>query len=110
MKGDMLSRVMKKGGVLLYVVPAPRHLFSMKRVLYEKPYENEESFAEYEGFSHIERIGVDSTATLSRDELSSLFAMTPYFWRTPEEGARRLRERESLEVEFSFYIHVYKRV
>lgn len=109
MADSELLRVMKKGGVMLYVVPAAKHLFEMKSVLYDNPYENEEIITEYEGFSHIERISVDSSATLGRDEISSLFAMTPYFWRTPEEGVERLREKDCLDIGFSFYIHVYKK-
>ena len=35
-------RVVKPGGVFLYVVPAPHHLMEMKNVLYEAPYENPE--------------------------------------------------------------------
>ena len=107
--GELL-RIMKTGGVLLYVVPAARHLFSMKRVLYSDPYENDEVVTEYQGFTHIERIAVESRATLKQSELSSLFSMTPYFWRTPEEGVKRLQSLDSLEVEFSFYIHVYKKI
>lgn len=110
MAGEELARIMKTGGVLLYVVPAARHLYSMKEVLYPEPYENEELITEYRGFSHIERIAVDSRAILGKNEIASLFAMTPYFWRTPEEGTRRLESLDMLDVEFSFYIHVYKRV
>lgn len=110
MAEEELKRITKKDGVLLYVVPAARHLFSMKKVLYENPYENEEIITEYDGFSHIERISVESRAVLQKDEISPLFSMTPYFWRTPEEGVKNLQALDSLEVEFSFYIHVYKRV
>ena len=110
MAEDELSRIMKKDGVLLYVVPAARHLYSMKRVLYDNPYENEETITEYNGFVHIEKIAVDSCATLEKNEIFSLFSMTPYFWRTPEEGVKKLQELDRLEIEFSFYIHVYKRV
>jgi 23S rRNA (guanine745-N1)-methyltransferase len=110
MADSELLRVMKSGGVLLYATPAAKHLFSMKSVLYDKPYENEETVTEYEGFSHVERISVDSSATLDSEAIQSLFAMTPYFWRTPEEGVKRLREKQLLDIEFSFYIHVYKKV
>lgn len=110
MAEEELARIIKKDGVLLYVVPAARHLFSMKEVLYDNPYENEETVTEYKGFTHVERIAVDSCATLDKNEISALFAMTPYFWRTPEEGVKKLKALEKLDIGFSFYIHVYKRV
>jgi 23S rRNA (guanine745-N1)-methyltransferase len=104
------KRILKPRGVLLYAVPAPRHLYSMKKVLYENPYENEEKNTDYEGFSHIEKIAVSSSARLKGKELSALFAMTPYYWRTSEEGATRLGALDELEVEFSFFVHVYERI
>ena len=110
MASEELARVTRKNGVMLYVVPAAKHLFEMKSVLYDTPYENEEKIEEYEGFEHIEAIEVNSRSVLSKKELASLFAMTPYFWRTPEEGAKRLEELSELEVGFSFFIHAYRRI
>ncbi|MFR5118979.1 MAG: hypothetical protein ACLTD2_02990 [Ruminococcus sp.] len=37
---DEYARVLKDGGKLVVVSPSPRHLFELKEVLYEKPYEN----------------------------------------------------------------------
>ena len=102
-------RVMKDNGILLYVVPAARHLYSMKSVLYETPYENEEKAVEYQGLELCEAVQVDSSAILSREELASLFEMTPYFWTTSKEGSERLSSLEELEVGFSFIIYVYKK-
>ncbi len=104
------ARVMKSGSTLLYVVPASRHLYSMKSVLYESPYENEEGAVEYGGFKLVGSQPVESSAKLSGEELMSLFAMTPYFWTTSKDGAERLASLDSLEVEFSFIIYIYKRI
>ena len=35
--------------------------------------------------------------------------MTPYYWKTPKEGAARLAELDGLKVQASFRIHVFRR-
>lgn len=104
------ARILKKGGVLLYAVPAREHLYSMKKVLYENPYENEEKEVEYEGFELVERVDAKDLIHIEGEEIQNLFSMTPYFWRTSKEGTARLLETKSLDVEISFYVYVYKKV
>ena len=43
----------------LYVVPAARHLWELKEVLYDAPYPNEEKETPYEGFTYREIVPVD---------------------------------------------------
>ncbi len=47
-------RVLRSGGVLLYAVPTARHLYGLKEVLYDEPYENAEQQTEYSGFTLID--------------------------------------------------------
>ncbi len=103
------ARILKPQGTLLYVVPAPKHLFSMKQVLYENPYENDDRTIEYEGFHLVERVECERVIELEGSDIESLFRMTPYFWRTSREGSERLISKTSLSVEASFYIYVFKK-
>jgi len=41
--------------------------------------------------------------------IKDLFTMTPYFWKTPKEGASRLEALEKLETEISFDIYIYRK-
>lgn len=107
MANEEYVRVLKKGGVLLYATPAPRHLFAMKEILYDTPYENEDKTVEYEGLKFVQRFTADRVCTLENEDLKKLFSMTPYFWKSGRESAVRLERIESLSVEFSFYVHVY---
>lgn len=103
-------RVLKKGGRLLYVVPAPEHLFCLKSLLYEKPYLNSEEDVLYEGLTALEKIKVDFNFTLSSpEEILSLFRMTPYFWRTPEGAEEKIRSTPVLCDKASFYILVFEK-
>lgn len=102
-------RVLRPGGVFLYVVPAPRHLLELKTVLYDSPYENPEETPDYPGF---ERLGVTEVETLMElpgPALMDLFRMTPYAWKTPREGVARLARLEALAVTAAFHIHAYRR-
>ncbi len=104
-------RVLKPGGIFLYVVPGPRHLWELKSVLYDSPYENEEKREEYSGFQYREVVPIECSFTLpSRQEIGDLYRMTPYFWKTPKAGAERLGALERLTVTAQFRIHVMEKI
>lgn len=103
-------RVLKPGGTLILAVPSKRHLFGLKQVLYEAPYENEEIETEYTGFCFRERVPVRGELTTEdRDLIQNLFAMTPYYWKTPVAGCERLRETGRLETEIGFDFLIYEK-
>lgn len=105
-----LARIAKANAPFLYAVPTPRHLFELKEILYEKPYLNKRTDITYEGFDFIDRTECSATIRLSsREDIAALFAMTPYYWRTPREVAQRLYEQDELTVEIGFDFLVYRR-
>ena len=103
-------RVLRPGGVFLYVVPAPEHLMEMKEVLYDAPYENPDESVEYAGFRYLDVVPVSRSVRLGGESISDLFHMTPYAWKTPREGVERLLALERLEVTASFRVHVFRRL
>lgn len=105
---EEFRRVLKPGGTYLYVVPGARHLWELKQVLYEKPYENAEEETPYEGFTYEAIIPVEFAMDLDAGALGDLFRMTPYYWKTPREGAERLAALEQLKVTASFRIHIFR--
>ena len=108
--GKELARVLKPGGVLLGVIPGARHLFSMKRVLYRTPYENDEQGMESDAFALHDTVRVSGKLRLSQTELANLFRMTPYFCRCEEEAKRRLLALPELDTEIDFVIRILKRI
>ncbi|MDY3280916.1 putative RNA methyltransferase [Dysosmobacter sp.] len=103
-------RVLRGGGTFLYVVPAAEHLWEMKQVLYDRPYRNEEKEVAYEGFTLQEVVGVEAMITLPcQEDIHALFQMTPYYWKTPKEGAARLAALDSLTTHIAFHVHVFRR-
>ena len=103
-------RVLRPGGRFLYVIPGPRHLWELKQLLYDAPYENEERSEDYPGLELIETVPVQTRFTLETPELiAALFHMTPYTWKTPRDGAERLRTVQRLTVQAQFRICLYRR-
>jgi len=104
-------KVLKPGGIFLYVVPGPRHLWELKQVLYDHPYENQEKREEYPGFRYRDVVPVETSFTLpSPEDIQALYHMTPYTWKTPKAGAERLGALNSLSVTAQFRIHVLERL
>ncbi|MBR4098837.1 MAG: methyltransferase domain-containing protein [Clostridium sp.] len=107
---EEFGRVLHPGGWFLYVVPSALHLWEMKEILYEKPYENPTKLEEYQGFQHRESLPLRYTAELDCGaDIMALFGMTPYAWKTPKAGVARLAALDRLTTRIGFDIHVYQR-
>ena len=107
---DESARVLKKGGKMVMAIPAARHLFGMKAVLYEHPYENEVQDTALSRFRLIERRTVSDQITLESDtDVWNLFTMTPYFYRTSPADKERLRHAAPLTTEIAFEVLVYEK-
>ncbi len=103
-------RVLKSGGTMIFAVPTERHLYGLKEVLYDEPYENAYKETDYEGFDFVKREAVTGTLTLTDPEqIQNLFRMTPYYWKTPVEGSRKLAEATVLQTEIGFDFLVYRK-
>ena len=107
---EEFRRVLRPGGTFLYVVPAADHLWELKEVLYERPYPNEEKETPYEGFSYEAIVPVDGRISLeSQADIHALFQMTPYYWKTPKEGAERLASLDTLDCRIAFRVHIFRK-
>ncbi|MGM9646878.1 MAG: methyltransferase domain-containing protein [Eubacteriales bacterium] len=104
-------RVLKPGGSLILGVPGRRHLFGLKEVLYDTPYENELRDPTLPGFSLIENREIYYTVTLNDPALiRSLFEMTPYAYRTGAKGKERLFAADALQTELHFHLLHYQKL
>ena len=108
--GEEFLRVLRPGGILIRAIPDRRHLFALKEVLYEKPYENEVADFESEGFAFCGVREIKTAFTLKTpSEIADLFHMTPYCYRTPPAGKERLAALSELTVGAEFLLLTYRR-
>ena len=102
------SRMLKKDGILIDVIPSRRHLWQLKEVLYEKPYENDELSSVGEPFSLLESITATQTVTLDKNGIKNVLFMTPYAYKTAETAEKKLLALDSLTTEVGFVVNIYK--
>ena len=104
-------RILRTGGTFIMAIPAERHLFGLKSVLYDTPYLNEPESDEIVGFELVKREKIAYSLTLdTQEKIHSLFMMTPYAYRSPREGRERLAALDRLTTEIEFYLFVYRKV
>jgi len=102
-------RILKPNGLLFVAHPGKRHLMGLKRLLYEKPYENEEKTFSFAGFEKRYDIRTAYTITVAKEQLTNLFLMTPYFWKTSRDDTEKLSSVPSLVTELDFLLSVYQK-
>ncbi len=108
---EEFRRVLSKGGILVSAIPGARHLWELKSVLYDTPYENEIADYAVDGFEFLGKKEIRGRISLKTPaEISDLFAMTPYYYRTPKGGRERLAALSELETEISFEVLSYRRL
>ena len=104
-------RCLKKGGSLITVTPGPRHLFSMKQMVYKTPKLHELKLTEIEGMERSEPLAVHSQFTIDNaTDLKDLLVMTPYYWNGDREVKEKFDALTTLETEADFVITTYKKL
>jgi len=65
---------------------------------------------EYPGFRAIDEREVQGTITVPAAQLDALFAMPPYYWKTPRDGAARLGALPQLPTTIAFLFLVFEKL
>lgn len=101
------SRVLKDDGVLYSVIPGENHLFELKEVVYDTPYRNDEQAPETEVLKLVSRSKVSERVHVPKEDLQTLFSMTPYYYRTSPEDRGKLNTVDGLDLTVEFVILEY---
>lgn len=107
--GAECARVLKPGGVLFIVSPGPKHLFGLKEILYDNPYENPPNSYYLPGFRQARQFSEKREILVRGGQMNDLFAMTPYYWKTPADASARLAHLPTLTTSLDFHVDVYER-
>ena len=107
---DEFSRVLKKDGILAVAYAGERHLFGLKDAIYKTAHVNTERADLPERLIKIDECRVTYSIELcSNEHIMSLFAMTPYYWRTSVSDGEKLKTLNTLVTEVDIIISVYQK-
>jgi len=100
-------RVLKNDGFLVTASSGKDHLRELRELLYtDVHYADKEP--QYTGFSLIESVSCKYVIDIpDKDTLWNLFTMTPFYYRTTEQGRQRLREKDCLSVTVDTELRIY---
>ena len=106
---DETRRVLRSGGIFIMAIPDTDHLFELKAAIYDTPYKNTVNDTSLEGFSLVNDRELKYVMPLCREALLSLFAMTPYAYRTSAQNRERVNSLSGLDVTAHFRVLVYEK-
>jgi 23S rRNA (guanine745-N1)-methyltransferase len=100
-------RVLRLNGAVITVDPGAKHLFELKKMVYENPKLHQESNASLSGFEIAEQHQLNFSVELSSPEVRmALLQMTPFYWKTNDQQ-RALIQRDLCRVSADFVITVW---
>jgi 23S rRNA (guanine745-N1)-methyltransferase len=104
---EEVIRVLRPEGVLVVVSPGPRHLFSLKGLLYNEAQEHA-SPDQPKGFDQLDEQQVSYQLTIQGNSaVKQLLSMTPFYWKGDRAAKAKLDDAETLSTEVDFLIRVY---
>ncbi|MCQ2420849.1 MAG: methyltransferase domain-containing protein, partial [Clostridia bacterium] len=106
---EEFGRVLKKGGLLVRVVPLEKHLWELKQLVYDTPYMNPPLTEDAAGFRLTEKKVLHYEITLHGGEINDLFRMTPYYYKTGEADQKKAEQAEQLTTTLDFGIWLYEK-
>ena len=104
-----LVRTMKDNGVYIRFAPAGRHLYELKKYIYEEPRPHDEAIPSFDSLVHSQREILDFDIQLSEGEAYDLLSMTPYYWHASAEAQEQVKGLSSLSSPASFSVDVYRK-
>ena len=103
-------RVLAPRGRLIRALPMERHLWSLKKAVYDTPYLNPPTETELPGFRLAGSQEVRTQIDLKTSEdIQNLFKMTPYYYKTGRNDQEKLTRLDSLTVEIEVIVAVYEK-
>jgi 23S rRNA (guanine745-N1)-methyltransferase len=108
---DEVRRVLRTGANFVMVYPGREHLFGLKSVIYKTPYKNEPQDTSLSGFKLVSHDILSYEIKLcTKEDIHSLFMMTPYAYRTSREDRERVLSLSEVSTEVEFVIDVYEKI
>lgn len=109
---DEILRVLKPKGYLMVATPAPQHLYHLREALFDEVnlHEPHKFVAQLQqDFQLISEQEIESTFTLSQQQLKNLIAMTPYAYKAKPEKRQQLEASSACELTACFQLYLFQK-
>lgn len=107
--GEETHRILKKGGILCVVSSGRDHLLELRKLIYDDVHISDSLPTAPDGFIERSRTSCKYNVQIeSRDDIEALFVMTPFYYKTTEEGRNRLLSKDSLNITVDVNISVFE--
>lgn len=104
-------RILKKGGFVVEITAGNDHLKELKQIIYDEVYvQNKKPSFIGEEFKEIKREEHKFSFSLKNEELQTLLAMTPHFWRIKKENREKLEKISELTLTAHFWLRVLRKL
>lgn len=107
---DEFLRVLSMNGILLVISAHPEHLFELKKVAYDTLVKHEHTSLGNKRLKLLDKVEFSFTLDLTQPDITNLFNMTPYGFRTAPKGKERIEAKENLTVTAKFIIETYQKI
>ncbi len=109
-KTEELARSLRTGGVLLTVVPGPRHLYQFKEMIYQEVQLHSDKPEELPGFEMISQKQLSYPLNLGPQSATQLLQMTPFAWRASPEVWQKIAQSDQLACDVDFLITLWRKI
>jgi len=107
-----MHRVLRPGGTVLLVTPAPEHLWSLRAGLFDdvRAHYPDKFLKDFEArFELYDRREVRMPLRLTQIALKQLLSMTPYAWKAKPEKREALEASDSFATEAAFSLMMFQK-
>ncbi len=105
------SRILKDKGYLIVVSPNIKHLYQLKKAIYDSVIDNEIFEVEEKDFVLVDTQYTSFELSLDTNkDVVSLFSMTPYVYKTSLKDKEKLNQINQIKIDADFIIRIYQKV
>ena len=107
-----VKRILKDNSIIIIVGPGNKHLFEFIELIYDKPKSHEfnNKLNSFDGFKILDERLLNYRIELdNKDDITNLFAMTPYYWQPSEEKQNKILSLNKLNIQIDFKITIFQK-
>ncbi len=101
-------RVLRPGGIVIKITPAPKHLLGLKEKLLDKVIIKESS-KKFENINLIKEYTLEYDIEVKGEDIFNLLKMTPFYYKSSLNDHKKLQSVDVLKTKVAFDIRIYKK-